>query len=90
MTDGGPHATHPPVLGDIVVAYETTAKEARAENKPFDHHLVHLVVHGFLHLLGYDHESDGEAEEMEHLERKILARLNVPDPYGARDAGTDA
>lgn len=79
-----------PVLGDIVIAYETTAAESRAEGKPFDHHLVHLVVHGFLHLLGYDHESDGEAEEMEHLERKILARLDVPDPYAARDAGTDA
>jgi probable rRNA maturation factor len=73
-------------LGDIVIAYETTEAESRAEGKPFDHHLVHLVVHGFLHLLGYDHESDGEAEEMERLERKILARLDVPDPYSAPDA----
>ena len=79
-----------PILGDIVIAYETTAAESQAEGKPFDHHLFHLVVHGFLHLLGYDHESDVEAEEMEHLERKILARLDVPDPYAARDAGTDA
>jgi probable rRNA maturation factor len=74
------------LLGDIVIAYETTAAESRAEGKPFDHHLVHLVVHGFLHLLGYDHESDREAEEMERRERKILARLDVPNPYAARDA----
>ena len=74
------------LLGDIVIAYETTAAESRAEGKPFDHHLVHLVVHGFLHLLGYDHESDREAEEMERRERKILAQLDVPDPYAARDA----
>jgi probable rRNA maturation factor len=88
VPDGG--ASPSPVLGDIVIAYETTATESRAEGKRFDHHLVHLVVHGFLHLLGYDHESDAEADEMEHLERKILARLDVPNPYAARDAGTDA
>jgi probable rRNA maturation factor len=73
------------LLGDIVIAYETTAAQSRAEGKPFEHHLVHLVVHGFLHLLGYDHESDGEAEEMERLERRILARLDVPDPYAVRE-----
>jgi probable rRNA maturation factor len=73
-------------LGDIVIAYETTAAEARAERKPFDHHLAHLAVHGFLHLLGYDHESDSEAEAMERRERMILSRLGVPDPYAARDA----
>jgi probable rRNA maturation factor len=74
-------------LGDIVIAYETVAAEARAERKPFDHHLAHLAVHGFLHLLGYDHESHSEAEAMERRERRILARLGVPDPYAARDAG---
>jgi probable rRNA maturation factor len=73
-------------LGDIVIAYETTAREARAERKPFDHHLAHLALHGFLHLLGYDHESHGEAEAMERRERRILARLGVPDPYIERDA----
>jgi probable rRNA maturation factor len=73
-------------LGDIVIAYETTAAEARAERKPFDHHLAHLAVHGFLHLLGYDHESDSEADAMERRERRILSRLGVPDPYAARDA----
>jgi probable rRNA maturation factor len=72
-------------LGDIVIAYETTAKEARAEGKSFDHHLAHLALHGFLHLLGYDHESHRQAEIMERRERMILARLGVPDPYAARE-----
>jgi probable rRNA maturation factor len=71
----------PPMLGDIVVAAETVRKEADLEGKPFEHHLTHLIVHGFLHLLGYDHETDGEAEEMEGLERRILAALAIPDPY---------
>jgi probable rRNA maturation factor len=75
----------PRLLGDIVIAYETTAAEAVAQDKPFDHHLVHLAVHGFLHLLGYDHESDSDAEEMERRERRILSRLGIPDPYAARD-----
>jgi probable rRNA maturation factor len=74
----------PALLGDIVIAYETTAREARAEGKPFAHHLAHLAVHGFLHLLGYDHDSDEEAEAMERLEADILARLRVPDPYLTR------
>jgi probable rRNA maturation factor len=73
-------------LGDIVLAYETVVREARDQAKPFDHHLIHLVVHGFLHLMGYDHETDDEAEEMEGQERDILARLGIPDPYAARDA----
>jgi probable rRNA maturation factor len=75
----------PILLGDIVIAYETTAKEAAAEGKSFLHHLSHLAVHGFLHLVGYDHESHDDAETMEGLERRILARLGVPDPYAARD-----
>jgi probable rRNA maturation factor len=76
----------PRLLGDIVIAYETTAAEARAQRKPLDHHLAHLAVHGFLHLLGYDHESDHEADAMERRERGVLAKLGIPDPYGARDA----
>ena len=52
----------PAQLGDIVIAYQTTAREARAEGKPLKHHLAHLAVHGFLHLLGYDHENDRDAE----------------------------
>lgn len=70
-----------PMLGDIVIARETVVREAEDEEKSFDHHLTHLIVHGVLHLLGYDHETDDEAEEMEQLERKILARLAIPDPY---------
>jgi len=68
-------------LGDIAIAFETTAREAKDEGKPLADHLTHLAVHGFLHLVGYDHESDADAETMEQLERDILARLNVPDPY---------
>jgi probable rRNA maturation factor len=75
----------PRYLGDIVVAFETTANEAAAEHKSFGHHLVHLAIHGYLHLLGYDHATDRDANEMERLEISILARLNVPDPYCARD-----
>lgn len=71
----------PPLLGDIVIAYETLAREAAEEGKPFAHHLAHLAVHGFLHLLGYDHETDSDADAMEALERDILSRLRVPDPY---------
>jgi probable rRNA maturation factor len=71
----------PPMLGDIVLAFETVESEARAEGKPFDHHLAHLIVHGFLHLLGYDHEEEGKAERMEETERRILAELAIPDPY---------
>lgn len=71
----------PRMLGDIAIAYETTRNEATTEHKPFEHHLSHLAVHGFLHLIGYDHEKDGEAEIMESLEREILAQLGIPDPY---------
>jgi len=76
----------PPQLGDIAMAYETVAREAVAQAKPFDHHLSHLAVHGFLHLLGHDHVADQEANAMERLESAILARLDIPDPYAARDA----
>jgi probable rRNA maturation factor len=70
-----------PMLGDIVIARETVEREAALEMKPFDHHLTHLIVHGLLHLLGYDHEDDEEAEEMEGWERRILHALAIPDPY---------
>ncbi|WP_315836359.1 rRNA maturation RNase YbeY [Bradyrhizobium prioriisuperbiae] len=75
----------PRMLGDIAIAYETTRREAETEHKPFEHHLSHLAVHGFLHLIGYDHETDDEAEEMEGLERTILAQLGIPDPYASSD-----
>src|SRR6478672_792187 len=76
----------PRMLGDIAIAYETTRKEADDEQKPFDHHLSHLAVHGFLHLIGYDHEKDDDAETMESLEQEILAQLDIPDPYAERDS----
>ena len=75
----------PRMLGDIAIAYETTRKEADDEQKPFDHHLSHLAVHGFLHLIGYDHEKDDEAETMEALEAEILAQLGIPDPHADRE-----
>jgi probable rRNA maturation factor len=81
---GGPDDA-PRMLGDIAIAYETTRKEADEEQKPFDHHLSHLAVHGFLHLIGYDHENDADAETMEGLETEILAHLGIPDPYAGRE-----
>jgi probable rRNA maturation factor len=81
---GGPDDA-PRMLGDIAIAYETTRKEADDEQKPFDHHLSHLAVHGFLHLIGYDHEKEVDAEEMESLEQAILAQLGIPDPYADRE-----
>ncbi len=76
-----PNRTPNRTLGDIVIAYQTMAREARDEDKPFAHHLAHLAVHGYLHLLGYDHDNDRDAHKMERLEAKILKRLGVPDPY---------
>ena len=81
----GAPADAPRMLGDIAIAYETTRKEADEEEKPFDHHLSHLAVHGFLHLIGYDHDKDDDAEAMEGLEREILAQLGIPDPYADRE-----
>ncbi len=77
----GKVAGNPPLLGDVVLAYETVAQEAADQRKPFADHVAHLVVHGFLHLLGYDHESDRDAKAMERAERDILDRLSIPDPY---------
>ena len=74
-------ADEPAHLGDIVLAYETIAREARDEGKPLANHIAHLVVHGYLHLLGFDHERNADAEAMEQTERDILGRLAIPDPY---------
>ena len=79
----GKRSNRSPYIGDIVIAFETVAREAKAQDKPFGHHLAHLAIHGFLHLHGYDHENDREAQEMERLERKILAGLAIPDPYAS-------
>lgn len=74
-------AALPPLLGDIVLASQTVIREAALEGKEIRHHITHLLIHGFLHLLGYDHETGEEAEEMEAVERRALARLAIPDPY---------
>ncbi|MCL4765577.1 MAG: rRNA maturation RNase YbeY [Hyphomicrobiaceae bacterium] len=71
-------------LGDLALAAETVAREAAAEGKPPRHHLQHLVVHGLLHLLGYEHECEPQALEMEGLEVEILSQLGVADPYAAQ------
>jgi probable rRNA maturation factor len=68
-------------LGDIALAYETLVREAEDESKAFTHHFAHLIVHGVLHLLGYDHEAEAEAELMEGLEVKALSTLGIADPY---------
>jgi probable rRNA maturation factor len=75
----------PRMLGDIAIAYETLRREADDERKPLGDHLSHLAVHGFLHLIGYDHENDDDAEAMEALEQEILAHLGIPDPYAERE-----
>ncbi|HEU5017398.1 MAG TPA: rRNA maturation RNase YbeY [Pseudolabrys sp.] len=82
-----PAAAAPLLLGDIVIAYETLAREADEEGKPLLHHLAHLAVHGFLHLMGYDHQTDSQADAMERLERDILASMNIADPYRAHETG---
>lgn len=71
----------PILLGDVVLALETTRREAEAAGKPLADHAAHLLVHGVLHLLGYDHETEADAASMEPLETAILARLGVADPY---------
>lgn len=75
------------LLGDVVVAFETVDAEARARGKTVRDHLCHLVVHGTLHTLGYDHQDATEAAAMEAIERRVLAALDVTDPYAWRDVG---
>ncbi|MBO6944006.1 rRNA maturation RNase YbeY [Altererythrobacter sp.] len=77
----------PPVmLGDLALAYETCAREAEEKSVPLDHHATHLIVHGLLHLAGYDHETGEEdADKMEALEIEILAKMGIADPYMDRD-----
>ncbi|MEH6835011.1 MULTISPECIES: rRNA maturation RNase YbeY [Falsihalocynthiibacter] len=71
----------PDELGDIAISYDTCAREAADESKPINHHVTHLIVHGVLHLLGYDHIREKDADLMEGLERDILETLSIPDPY---------
>lgn len=75
------HADAPEELGDIALAYETCQVEAEQQAKPFAHHVQHLVIHGILHLLGYDHIDDRDAARMEAAEVRALAALGIPDPY---------
>ena len=70
-----------PMLGDIVMAFETAEREAAEEGKTLADHAAHLVVHGFLHLLGFDHQIAADADRMEALETRILAKLQIADPY---------
>ena len=77
----------PELLGDVALAHETCAREAGEKGVPFEDHAAHLIVHGLLHLAGYDHEiSAKDAEAMEALETKALALMGIADPYGDRDA----
>jgi len=82
MPEPGPEDM-PEELGDIAIAWETCAREAAEAGKPMADHVTHLVVHGLLHLLGYDHVRDGDAGRMEATEVRILARLGLSDPYSA-------
>jgi len=74
-----------PMLGDVVLAFETVVREAEQGNRPLVHHFRHLIVHGVLHLLGHDHEAEGDAVRMESRERRILGAFGVPDPYRVAD-----
>ena len=76
-----PEGVKMPLLGDLVICAPVVAREAKEQHKPAVAHYAHLTVHGVLHLLGWDHDDDKEAEAMEQLERDILAELGLPDPY---------
>ena len=78
----------PILIGDVILAFETVQREAREQGKSVEDHLTHLVIHGVLHLLGYDHQSDPDADRMERLETSILARMGIADPYSANPAQT--
>lgn len=81
MPEGLPKGVKLPLLGDLVICAPVVAREAREQKKALNDHYAHLTVHGVLHLLGWDHEDEREAECMEQLEREILATLGVADPY---------
>lgn len=84
LPEGLPKGMKFPLLGDLVICAPVVEREAREQGKRLAAHYAHLTVHGTLHLLGWDHEDDREAEAMERLEREILAELGVADPYGER------
>ena len=74
-------ASEPIFLGDMALGFETVTDEAADNGQPAEHHLAHLFLHGLLHLAGYDHQNEAEAEEMEALEIQLLAEMNIPNPY---------
>ena len=73
-----------PLIGDLVICAPVVAREAREQGKPLVHHYAHLTIHGVLHLLGHDHESEKEAAKMEAIERRVLAGFGIADPYSER------
>ncbi len=79
--ESAPDTEMPQVLGDVVFAFETVLRESSEQGKTFESHLCHLIVHGFLHLLGYDHLDEDGAREMEGLEISALAIIDIPNPY---------
>lgn len=84
-TPAAPGASVP--LGDVILAFETLTREAATEGKALSAHFQHLVVHGVLHLIGHDHEDEAQAQQMEEMERRILAGLGLPDPYAEAQTG---
>jgi len=76
-----------PLLGDVVICAPVVCREARNQNKPAEAHFAHMIVHGTLHLLGYDHQAEAQAARMESEERRVLAALGFPDPYDFSEAG---
>ena len=70
-----------PIEGDLVLCHPVIKKEAKVQNKKIRDHYAHLIIHGYLHLLGYDHQNNTDADKMEKIERKILSKLNIDDPY---------
>lgn len=76
-----PEGIEIPLLGDLIICKQVVELEAKDQNKTLFHHWAHMVIHGTLHLLGYDHINEGDAQEMESLEISILAQLNIPNPY---------
>ena len=81
-----PYDTEPVVMGDLVICPSVVTREAAEQNKPLAAHYAHLTVHGMLHLQGWDHENDDDAQAMENEEKEILAAMGYPDPYLASSA----